>query len=175
LLTLYARLFRRWKVRADGSGLTPLTGSSPLRAVGTEGGDDDRQPNWSPAGDRILFQRRTLPDGQWDIYTITPDSSDLQNVTDSPEADETDASWSPGGTSIVYSSDNGDLPVPNLFAIPTDGGQPVRATFSEAHEDGAPSWSPDGQWIALESHEGTGEDSPSALWRIAVPEGVRGE
>jgi len=156
------RVGQIWKVRADGTGLTQLTG----------GTYDDRQPNWSPAGDRILFQRQALPDGDWDIYTIVPDGSDLRNVTDNPAADETDASWSPDGAWIVYSTDDGDLPVPNLFAILATGGQPVRVTFSERHEDGAPSWSPDGKWTVFESHEEQDEDSPSALWRISVPEGV---
>ena len=112
------------------------------------------------------------PDGQWDIFTIAPDGSDLQNVTDNPAADETDASWSPNGTWIVYSTDDGDLPVPNLFAIPATGGQPVRVTFPERHADGAPSWSPDGKWIVFESHEEQDGDTPAALWRISVPAGV---
>ena len=156
------RVGQIWKVRAGGTGLTQLTG----------GTYDDRQPNWSPADDRILFQRRALPDDDWDIYTIVPDGSDLRNVTDNPAADETDASWSPDGAWIVYSTDDGDLPVPNLSVIPATGGQPVRVTFSEEHEDGAPSWSPDGKWIVFESHEEQDGDSPSALWRIDVPEGV---
>lgn len=143
-----------WKIRSDGIDLTQLTS-----------GFDDRQPNWSPAGDHILFQRRVLPDGQWDIFAIAPDGSDLQNLTDSPNIDETDASWSPGGSCIVYSTDNGGLPVPSIFII--DGGQQTQVTFSNSREDSAPSWLPDGKWIAFESHEG---DAPAALWRIAVPE-----
>ena len=35
---------------------------------------------------RILFQRRTLPDGDWDTYTMTPDGHDLTNVTADPNA-----------------------------------------------------------------------------------------
>lgn len=157
------RIGHVWKVRADGSELTQLT----------SGAFDDRQPNWSAAGERVLFQRRTLPDGQWDLYTIAPDGSDLQNVTRTPEVDETDASWSSNGTCIVYSSDAGELPVANLFIIPATGGQTIQATFSEGREDGAPSWSPDGKWIAFESHEGQDVGSPSALWQLLVPEGVR--
>jgi Tol biopolymer transport system component len=147
-----------WKVRADGTGLTQLT-------PGPAGGTDDRQPNWSPRGDRILFQRRSPGSDDWNIYTIAPDGSDLRQVTSSPASD-TDASWSPNGACIVYSSDHGGLPVPNIFVIAASGGQPSRITFSATNEDGAPSWS--GDWIAFESHEGQGEDTPSALWRISA-------
>jgi TolB protein len=153
------RVSEIWKVRGDGTGLTCLTT-----------GFDDRQPNWSPAGDRILFQRRVLPDGLWDIYAIGSDGGDLQDITDSAGIDETDASWSPGGKCIVYSTDGGDLPVPNIFVLAVDGGLPIQITFSDSYEDSAPSWSPDGGWIAFESRESSSEDAPAALWRIAVPE-----
>ena len=157
-----------WKVRADGTGLTQLTGSCSPQQGGAGGGCfDDRQPNWSPTGDRILFQRRSLPDGQWDIYTIAPDGSDPRNVTNDPTADDTDASWSPNGRFIVYASDHGGLPMPNLFVIPAAGGEPIRATHSDVAADGAPSWSPDGAWIAFESHDAA--DAPATLWRIQSP------
>ena len=35
---------------------------------------------------RTLFQRRTLPDGDWDTYTMTSDGHDLTNVTADPNA-----------------------------------------------------------------------------------------
>ncbi|RLC98584.1 MAG: hypothetical protein DRI77_04715, partial [Chloroflexi bacterium] len=144
-----------WKVRADGSALMELTD-------GPGGGTDDRQPNWSPAGDRILFQRHTPGSEDWDIYTIAPDGGDLLQVTTAPSSD-TDASWSPDGEWIVYSSDYGGLPVPNIFIIPAEGGTPLRITRDDTHEDGAPSWSPDGKWIAFESHPGQDEDTPMGV------------
>lgn len=150
-----------YKVRADGAELTQLTD-------GPAGGTDDRQPNWSPAGGRILFQRRRPPGDNWDIYTMAPDGSDVRRVTTSPAAD-TDASWSPDGRRIVYSSDNGELARPAVYVIDAAGGLPTRVTFDVAHEDGAPSWSPDGRWLAFESHETASEDSPTALWRIPAP------
>jgi TolB protein len=149
------------KVRLDGSGLIQLTD-------GPGGGVDDRLPNWSPLGDRILFQRRALGSDVWNLYTVAPDGTDLHQVTTS-DAGNTDASWSPDGKCIVYSTDHNGLPTPNIFIISASGGQPKRVTFSNSHEDGAPSWSPDGKWIAFESHESQDEDSPSALWHIAIP------
>ncbi len=150
-----------WKVRADGSGLTQLTS-----------GYDDRQPNWSPMGDRILFQRRMTENDDWDIYTMAPDGGNAQSVTDSSSSD-TDATWSPDGNWIVYSSDYGGLPAPNIFVTSVHGGTPMRVTFDKEHEDSAPSWSPDGKWIAFESRERLAETTPASLWIISVPDSIR--
>jgi TolB protein len=153
-----------FKVRADGRDMTFLTD-------GPRGGTDDRLPNWSPAGDRILFQRRRPPGDDWDLYTMAADGTDLRRVTDAPSSD-TDASWSPDGRWIVYSTNYGGLSQPNIFVVSAEGGEPIRVTYNEASEDGAPSWSPDGRWIAFESHVDPRETSPSALWRIAAPAGT---
>jgi len=150
-----------WTVRANGADLTTLTD-------GPGGGVDDRQPNWSPAGDRILFQRRAPGSDDWNLYTMAPDGGDIRGVATAPASD-TDASWSPDGRWIVYSSDYGGLPTPNIFVVPALGGAPIRVTSDATHEDGAPSWSPDGRWIVFESHRGQNEDTPASLWRIPVP------
>jgi TolB protein len=149
-----------WKVRADGTDLTQLTD-------GPAAGSDDRQPNWSPKGDRIVFQRRAPDSDVWTLYTMAPDGGAIRPVTATRSSD-TDASWSPDGRWIVYSSTYSALSLSNIFAIPADGGEPVRVTHDDTHEDGAPSWSPDGKWIVFESHLGD-EDLPAALWRIAAP------
>jgi len=149
-----------WRVASDGSGLTQLSG-------GTGGSTDDRQPNWSPIGDRILFQRRLPPSDDWDLYTMSIDGEDVQKVTGTPSSD-TDASWSPDGRWIVYSSDYGGLTYPNIFIIRAEGGEPIRVTRDGNHEHGAPSWSPDGRWIAFEAHIEPDEDSPAVLMRTGV-------
>jgi TolB protein len=146
-----------WKVGADGTGLTRLTD-----------GPDDRQPNWSPTGDRILFQRKEAGGDDWNIYTMSPDGTDMRRVTTS-KASDTDASWSPDGKWIVYSSDHGGLQVPNIFIVSAEGGEPVRVTRDKKNENGAPSWSPDGKNIAFESHEGSEETTPASVYIIEVP------
>jgi TolB protein len=145
-----------WIARADGSSVTQLTGGVDF---------DDRQPNWSPLEDRILFQRRIPGSDNWDIYTISMDGQRLRQITTS-EASDTDASWSPDGAWVVYSSDEGDLDYANLFVISSHGGSPIRATDNPSGYDGAPSWSPDFKWIVFESGA---EDEPSTLWAIPAP------
>lgn len=150
-----------WTSRADGSSPTRLT-------AGGDEGADDRQPNWSPRGDRILFQRRAAGSDDWDVMTMRPDGSDLRRVTGSPWSD-TDASWSPDGAWIVYSSDHGELPTVSIFVVPAIGGLPTQVTHEGEAADGAPSWSPDGRWIAFESYPLGVEEGAATLWRIAAP------
>lgn len=149
-----------WKVKADGTSLTKLVD-------GPATDTDNHQPNWSPAGSQILFQRRTGASEVWNLYTMAADGSALTQITSANS--DTDASWSPDSQWVVYSSDHGDLPAPNLFVVAAGGGTPTRVTFAPVHGDGAASWSPDGKWIAFESHIADDEDSPASLWRIRVP------
>lgn len=129
--------------------------------------DDCRQPNWSPAGDLILYQK--YESGQWDIWTMEPDGNNKTKVTDGP-GDKTDASFSPDGQWIVYSSEQGELEFSNIYLIPVSGGSPVRVTYYEGY-DGAPSWSPDNTTIAFESYPGDPDDSSgTTIWIIDVPD-----
>ncbi|MFE7117683.1 hypothetical protein ACFU99_19935 [Streptomyces sp. NPDC057654] len=148
-----------WKVRRDGSGQTRLLN-------GPATGTDNRQPNWSPRGDRLVFQRREQHSDAWALYVMNADGGGLRRLT-AGAGEHTDASWSPDGRSVVFSSTSGGLEIPQIFVMSADGGRPVRVTRNNSY-DGAPSWSPDGRWIAFESHPGD-EERPTSLWRIRVP------
>ncbi|ARZ72029.1 TolB family protein [Streptomyces sp. HU2014] len=158
-----AALGSLWKVRRDGSGATRLLD-------GPATGTDNRQPNWSPKGDRLVFQRRERDSDTWALYVMGADGTGLRRLTGG-SGEHTDPSWSPDGRSVVFSSTAGGLEVPQIFVIPATGGTPVRVTRSPAGYDGAPSWSPDGRWIAFEAHPGD-EDRPTSLWRIPAPGAV---
>jgi TolB protein len=148
--------------------------------------EDCRQPNWSPAGDAIVYQKRKEK-GPWDLWIYDLRSKEHRQLT-TGKGDKTDATFSPDGHWVVYSADNSRLPQAKLFAINTQGGTPVQITQSEGY-DGAPSWSPDGKLIIFESPAQIsapleGEESgapgaskrrhpPTALWTISVPESLR--
>lgn len=134
----------------------------------TDAGDDCRQPVWSPAGDKIVFQCQTS--GQWDVWTMNTDGTGKTNLTNNPAVEETDPSFSPDGQFVVYSSDEGGLDFANLFVISVDGGESTRVTSFDGY-DGAPSWSPDGSQIVFESFPGDPDDSSgTTLWIIDAPE-----
>ena len=142
-----------------------VDGTVPYQDL-TSPAEDCRQPNWSPSGDKILYQKFSAR--QWDIWTMNIDGTDHKQVTGGL-GDKTDASTSPDGRWIVYSSDENGLEYANLFIIPLSGGNPLRLT-QHAGYDGAPSWSPDGKRIAFESCSGDAEGSPgTTLWIIDVP------
>ncbi|MEK6959835.1 MAG: hypothetical protein AABX47_01560 [Nanoarchaeota archaeon] len=127
-------------------------------------GYDDRQPNWSPKGDRIAYQRRVGNSDEWNIYTVDTEGGDEKTVTTYGE--DTDASWSSDGERIVYSSTDGGLDSPSIFTIPADGGSPTRVTEQKGDSDSAPSYSPDNRRIAFESHRADNEESPASIWII---------
>ncbi len=144
------------KALADGTG-----GYVELTASGL----DCRQPNWSPAGGRILYQR--FEGGSWDIWVMNEDGTGSYRATDGP-GDETDASFSPDGSMIVFSSDS-ELDHANIYVVPVEGGVPARVT-SWGGYDGAPSWSPDGTMIAFESRPGDPDGSAGTrLFVIEAP------
>ena len=145
------------KYKIDGTGsYQDLTGS----------GDDCRQPNWSPNGDLILYQK--FVGGQWDIWVMDVNGNNHNKITKG-EGDKTDGSFSPNGEWLVYSSDEAGIDLANLFIIKISVGNPIRITNYSGY-DGAPSWSPDDQKIAFESSATDPDGSAgTTIWTITVP------
>ncbi len=124
--------WRIWKMNADGSEPVQLT--AYVEREDDEGDLGEGPPKWSPDGSKILFFSHRQ--GNWDLYTMNPDGSDLQNLTNSG-VNESWPSWSPDGKKIAYSSDEeGNY---EIYVMNGDGSEPERLT-RDPEADQAPVW-----------------------------------
>jgi TolB protein len=82
--------------RSDGSGLRQLT-NDPA---------NDRRPTWSPDGKQIAFD--STRSGSYQVWTINPDGSGLQQLTEYVSGPVLFADWSPDGTRMAAVDNRGN-------------------------------------------------------------------
>jgi len=78
-----------FSMSADGTDVTQVTS-----------GHFDRQPTWSPDGQRIAFVRENL-DGGSDIFIVNADGSGAKQLT-TGSIRPADPTWSPDGRTIAF-------------------------------------------------------------------------
>jgi Tol biopolymer transport system component/formylglycine-generating enzyme required for sulfatase activity len=84
-------------------------------------------------------------DGNFEVYIMGSDGSDLQRLTNHPNEDYW-PTWSPDGAQIAFASNReGNF---EIYAINVDGSDLRRLTH-ETGDDLEPDWSPDGTQIAF--------------------------
>ena len=120
-------VYRVWGEKDYGLRILNLEDRS-VKVLTTE---PDNLPGWSPDGSRIVFTRRQA-DGNYDVFTIRPDGSDLRRLTSSPAVGG-HAVWSTDGRHILWNSgmhgwrdesalyDNTFQPYAPIFIMNADG------------------------------------------------------
>ncbi len=140
-------VFRLWTEQGAG-GLRILNLADRSVQVLTTGFDN--LPAWSPDGSLITFTRR-VAGGNFDIFTIRPDGSNLRRLTTSP-CNDAHSVWTPDGhimwTSGYYGFkdesalyDNNFQPYGQIWSMNADGSDKHVLTDS-LWEDGEPLWIP---------------------------------
>lgn len=94
---------------------------------------------------KILFQSDR--DGDWEIYVMNADSSNVAQLTDNTAADEYPV-WSPDGSRIAFKSNrDGNF---EIYVMDADGLNQQRLTNHPSNDED-PAWSPDGKKISFQS------------------------
>jgi Tol biopolymer transport system component len=97
-------------------------------------------PDWSPDGGTIVFTR--WDEAQLDLVTVSPDGSNLSQITDTPTRWEQDPVFAPSGTRIAYARGGLRWRPTDLFTIAPDGTDRMRLTDTSDRWEVHPSWQP---------------------------------
>jgi Tol biopolymer transport system component len=145
-------------MNADGSDVRQITQETEF------GTGEDSDPQWSPNGHKIVFQRRNVrtatPRHGVALWTVNMNTGQERRVTPwSLRAGDT-PDWSPDGRRILF-HDNVDGPVDvsaNLYTIRPDGAHLQQLTFLTGGEVNylGSSYSPDGTMIVFGRRPATG-------------------
>jgi Tol biopolymer transport system component len=139
-----------WAVRPNGRGLRRLSTAPVQRS--------DYNPDWSPDGSRVLFERRVLDGTGDDLYTVRPDGTGLHQLTNCEGEcfGDTEAEYSADGQQIVLGRATGPHPEdspPNKVAIylmNADGSGLRQVSTPTDAADHYPTLAPDGKTIVFQ-------------------------
>ncbi len=125
---------------------------------------DEASARFSPDGSKIVFasDRMDKPykitidmmQGNYDIFTMNADGSDVTRITSDPYNDMS-PSWSPDGEKLVFTSDRNGIN--NLYYVDLKSSKitPLTNLLTSA---ATPEWSPDGNRIVFTSFKEGGWD-----------------
>jgi Tol biopolymer transport system component len=143
-------------IRTDGSRVRQITSGNYYEVT----------PAWSPDGSEIVFSSTRCcatahSSGDYALYTIRPDGTDLRLLRRDPGATDIDPTWSPDGARIAYvhMTDSGGWQV---WVVNADGTNQHPITHDGRFHD-AVAWSPTGHQLAYTSYL-----SNEADWQIRV-------
>ena len=154
--------------RSSGSiYVIDANGKNAHRVTRTPAGARDTQPDWSPDGSFLVFERQ-YKNREWEAYSVRPDGSSLTRidpgcpgVPDTEICESSQPALSPDGTKIAYLNAYGRLrringetwiDVGAIAVMNVDGSgrrQLTQLTRPTPSEDTQPFWSPDGKRIGF--------------------------
>jgi dipeptidyl aminopeptidase/acylaminoacyl peptidase len=96
-------------------------------------GANDTSPAWSPDGSTIAFVS-DRGDGSWRIYTVAPDGTNLQHISNDAGTYDALPTWSPDGTQIAFARNY------QIWVMARDGAGARQLTTGDSNT--APAWQP---------------------------------
>ncbi len=140
---------------------------------GTGGFWEDAHPNWSPDGQRILFDSQRIPDRVWRIFLINADGTNEQDLRLAGQ----DPSWAPDNQHFVYRGcdlTGNRCGLWEAAAFPTnawDTGANMVGPIVEDEQAANPDWSPQSNEIVYQTDKSGTWD----LMLVNADEAVNGQ
>lgn len=138
------------KIWCEDEGVRTLTNTADV---------DERDPDWSPAGDRILYVARSVDRREertmrWSMHTVRTDGSDPTLILDWWGSNERVPRWSPDGDQIAFVvSDNAEWVFGTLHFFAPETGE-ISAVLRKPAA--SISWSPDSNGILFSNVDDAG-------------------
>jgi Tol biopolymer transport system component len=158
-----------WKIRPDGTGAVNLTPNTP---------GNDGMPDFSGDGKSIVF--RSGRTGNFDIYLMNSDGSNVRNLTNNPAYDSFPA-FSPHNDQIAFASNREGVldekvgkktfEIYTLDLKPDGTPGELRRITNSPGQDSHPRYSPDGKWLVFTSERGgVNDEEPLNQELIFMPQ-----
>lgn len=143
------RAGRQWLWLASTLGIGVAVALSMVFADGADSASEAEGGN-----DRIAFSNNAS--GDYDVYTMRPDGSDLKNLTNSPGVDDYHVHVSLDGSQIVFERAPAVAFAADIWVMNADGSG-LRQITNDPANDRHPSWHPDGERIVFMSNRDGGD------------------
>jgi TolB protein len=113
----------------------------------------DREPDWSPSGDRIVFSSDRPVGGrplgtERTLFTVGLDGAEPVPLPGGVVPGAHDPSYSPDGTLVAFEAGGGPGGTAAVYIADIEAGTPARVLELPVGA-GAPAWSPDGTRVAF--------------------------
>lgn len=136
-------------------------GSDPL-VLAADAGAEVTHLDWSPDGTQLVFVSDRVdegnPDGDVELWAMTADGGEIEQLTDNQDTRDGAPDWSPDGNRIAFSRQRQGANGQDIWVMDADGGNAQQLTHGSDND--TPDWSPDGSRLVFESSR----DGDYAIW-----------
>jgi dipeptidyl aminopeptidase/acylaminoacyl peptidase len=118
--------------------------------------------SWSPAGDSIAFGKDSGADEHDQLFVLDPETGDIEQVTDRPDAIHAWGGWHPDGDRIAFAANRREQSNFDVYVMDLADGEASLVSEGEGRLD-VTGWSPSGDRLLVRDARASSDDDLSVL------------